>query len=110
MRIDQVTSAKDLGMYALILVEVDFNRDIWYELTVKRLEFVLRLRLRTKICQSIIPFAVWLVTRFSSVGRPVSRRRVLFPQIRGVWINSVLVHLIVIRVGLIPVVGRAKVR
>lgn len=36
LRIDQAMYVKDLGMYALVLVEVDFNKDFRYELTVER--------------------------------------------------------------------------
>ena len=34
--IDQATSAKDLGMYVRILVDVDFSRDLRYELIIER--------------------------------------------------------------------------
>ena len=36
LRIEQATSAKDLGMYARVLVEVNFNEDLKYEPIVER--------------------------------------------------------------------------
>lgn len=36
LRIDHATSTKDLGMYDRVLVEVDFCKDLRYELTIER--------------------------------------------------------------------------
>lgn len=77
LRIYQVTYAKDLNMYARVLVEVDFSRDVKYELIVER----------TGICNKIevaydLPkycsFCRLLDTRFLNVRKLVDRLRVLF--------------------------------
>ena len=36
LRIDQATANKDLGIYARVLVEVDFSKDLRYELNIER--------------------------------------------------------------------------
>lgn len=36
LRIDQATLAKDLDIYAQLLVKVDFSKDLRYELTIER--------------------------------------------------------------------------